>query len=336
MRARVYEMRNLSEDESWNLFCLFAFPDFEGNKPPEQLESLARRILEKCGRLPLAVKTVAASMASCSDLRDWESKLRQLMDGENSTMQILKLSYDSLPPCLNSCFAFFLSFQRTHNPEIKSNPEGLFDRLRVLRVLDFSSTAISTLPKCVGKLKLFRSLNLSETKIKEVPNCAGKLKCLKYLDVSGCRSLQRVPDWIDVGNLINLEEIYFRLVDEGGLTSLEDGMLEHLVKMRILDVFNAIPPREGDIEEPNLPAFPGKMKVMKIFNNLGLLVSPYQIGYVHCPLVKKVPEGLEQLKRLKRISVVVASGELEDRLKEGGEDWNKIKVKNSNIVIVIK
>ncbi|GLJ20149.1 hypothetical protein SUGI_0365780 [Cryptomeria japonica] len=68
MRAHVYEMQRLSEEDSWNLFCLFAFSDCEGNRSPEHLERLAHQIAEKCGRLSLAVKTVAASMLSSSDL----------------------------------------------------------------------------------------------------------------------------------------------------------------------------------------------------------------------------------------------------------------------------
>ncbi|GLJ19566.1 hypothetical protein SUGI_0353610 [Cryptomeria japonica] len=428
MRARIYEMQHLSEEDSWNLFCLFAFPDCEGNRPPKQLERLAHQIVEKCGTLPLAVKTVGASMASCSD---WQSKLRQLMDvgrADNFTTQILKLSYDSIPSYLKSCFAYlsffpedtkiFYSIEKSdegyihqeyliylliaegfipqekdreqydiglnylqqlqnlcllevqrffacytihdlfldlvtnisreikklsslstirtisfsQNPEITSVPEHLFDRLRVLRVLDFSSTSISTLPKRVGKLKLLKVLNLSQTKIREVPYCVRRLKSLEYLDVSGCSNIQCVPDWIgelkylshldvsacseeleympkgvskllslrtlrsrafplsvqdneflnvqDVGNLINLQEISFSLKDEAALRSIEDGVLERLVKMRFLRVVNNIPAREDDTEDSNLPAFPEKMNVMKDLRGLWLIRSPFQIGYV--------------------------------------------------------
>ncbi|GLJ20028.1 hypothetical protein SUGI_0363200 [Cryptomeria japonica] len=46
----------------------------------------------------------------------------------------------------------------------------------------------------------------------------------------------------------------------------------------------------------------------------------------NCLRVKKVPEGLQQLMGLKWIVVEQASGELEERLKEGGKDWNKLKL----------
>ncbi|GLJ20223.1 hypothetical protein SUGI_0367020 [Cryptomeria japonica] len=109
MNARVYELHPLSEEESWDLFCAFAF---QGNQPPQHLEGIARQIERKCDRLPLAVKTVAASLANEMLSREWTFKLEQLREisyTEDTVMQILKLSYDSLPPHLKPCFVY-LSF----------------------------------------------------------------------------------------------------------------------------------------------------------------------------------------------------------------------------------
>ncbi|XP_059074332.1 disease resistance RPP13-like protein 4 [Cryptomeria japonica] len=109
MNACVYELQPLSEEESWNLFCAFAF---HGNQPPRHLQGVARQVEGECGRLPLAVKTVAASLADKTLSRDWESKLEQLKAAsytQDPIMQILKLSYDSLPPHLKPCFVY-LSF----------------------------------------------------------------------------------------------------------------------------------------------------------------------------------------------------------------------------------
>ncbi|GLJ19862.1 hypothetical protein SUGI_0360040 [Cryptomeria japonica] len=109
MIARVYELQPLSKEESWNLFCAFAF---KGNQPTHHLEGIARQVEGECGRLPLAVKTVAASLANTTLSREWESKLQQLRAAsstEDPIMQILKLSYDSLPAHLKPCFVY-LSF----------------------------------------------------------------------------------------------------------------------------------------------------------------------------------------------------------------------------------
>ncbi|GLJ19575.1 hypothetical protein SUGI_0353750 [Cryptomeria japonica] len=551
MRAHIYEMQQLSEKDSWNLFCLFAFPDSEENRPPEHLENLAHQIVEKCGRLPLAVKTVAASMARSVGLGDWESKLRQLKDvrvgAEDYTMQILKLSYDSLPSHLKSCFAYFsffpedtqiyfstvkpiknihqdcliylwiaegfipqenekerwdiglsylhqlvnlclmevntvlscytihdllhdlvvdiskehkcefhLPLQETScwrlllgkkgittdaiserplhrqkflrtlslfdNPEITSFPEHLFDRLRTLRVLDFKRTSISALPKCVGEVKSLSHLDVfgcSEDFHSYMPKGMSKLWSLRTLRSRAFTLSIEENEFLnvkDVSNLINLQEISFSLEDERGLRCLEDGILEHLVKMRILRVSSGF---VGDIEESNLPVFPERMNAMndlqklaldhfsvpswicgmvnlteltldgcsdypslqntpnlqslilgwdlrcrQLPNNFGicggfpklvrLLIHDFPLleelpeleegamqrlevlAIGNCPQVKKVPEGMGQLRKLKVIKVVnEASGELEERLKEGGEDWNKIKASNSCMEIKI-
>ncbi|GLJ20159.1 hypothetical protein SUGI_0365910 [Cryptomeria japonica] len=121
MNARVYDVHPLSQQESWELFCAFAFPDSQKNQPPQQLAGIAREVEGECGRLPLAVKTVAASLAGKRLSRDWETKLGQLravLDTEDPIMQILKLSYDSLPVHLKPCFAYLSFFPE--DEEIKS------------------------------------------------------------------------------------------------------------------------------------------------------------------------------------------------------------------------
>ncbi|GLJ14367.1 hypothetical protein SUGI_0232140 [Cryptomeria japonica] len=113
--ARIYEMENLSDEDSWKLFCVHAFPGHEEYRAPTHLEEVGREIVKQCGNLPLAIKTTAASLAKASQLRKWESKRRQLeravipIGEHDPVMDILKLSYDSLPLHLKPCFAY-LSF----------------------------------------------------------------------------------------------------------------------------------------------------------------------------------------------------------------------------------
>ncbi|GLJ14378.1 hypothetical protein SUGI_0232330 [Cryptomeria japonica] len=71
-------MENLSEEDSWNLFCVYAFPAHGENRVPSHLEEVGRKIVKQCGNLPLAIKTTASSLANTTDLRKWESKRRQL------------------------------------------------------------------------------------------------------------------------------------------------------------------------------------------------------------------------------------------------------------------
>ncbi|KAH9323013.1 hypothetical protein KI387_017652 [Taxus chinensis] len=110
--AEIYEMEYLSEEDSWELFCVHGFPHCEANRPGQELEEVARDILQECGRLPLAIKTTAASLSHTTLPREWAFKLRQLKEVSdlNDPMKILKLSYDCLPAHLQACFAYMCFF----------------------------------------------------------------------------------------------------------------------------------------------------------------------------------------------------------------------------------
>ncbi|GLJ14512.1 hypothetical protein SUGI_0234850 [Cryptomeria japonica] len=122
-KAHVYEMKILSDEDSWKLFCVYAFPHCEEHSAPSHLEEVGYGIVKQCGNLPLAIKTTAASLANTKRLSKWESKRRQLERvvipfGEHGTvMDILKLSYDSLPPHLKPFFAYLSFFHE--DEEIK-------------------------------------------------------------------------------------------------------------------------------------------------------------------------------------------------------------------------
>ncbi|GLJ37245.1 hypothetical protein SUGI_0755440 [Cryptomeria japonica] len=327
LSARIYKMEFLSDEESWRLFCAYAFPECEGNRAPPHVKEEGRKIVKQCGNLPLAIKTIAASLSNTRVLSKWALKRHELErvvapSGEiNPVMKILKLSYDSLPAHLKPCFAYLsffpedaeikaeyliylwlgegivpageeqwdvawdwldqlaqlcllqvyedfeaFSFIDRHNlnkyckihdllhdlaiqiskenkcafsveevsthtiaatgwcrillakkgvcvvktiseshpvylrtlslsqNEITSIPTNLFTTMRGLRVLDLSSTKISTLPASVGKMILLKVLNLRDTDIGELPECVRHLKSLLYLALpNGCTQL---PEWI--------------------------------------------------------------------------------------------------------------------------------------------
>eukprot|EP01018_Ginkgo_biloba_P014692 Gb_27427 [translate_table: standard] len=118
---RVYDMELLSEDDSWKLFCFHAFSDC-GQTPPQEIEEVARDIEKMCGRLPLAVKTVAAAMSSIKRLpNEWKFRLRRLNEEviPNNIMPILRLSYDALPAYLKQCFLYCSAFPEDEEIDVE-------------------------------------------------------------------------------------------------------------------------------------------------------------------------------------------------------------------------
>ncbi|XP_029125538.1 TMV resistance protein N-like [Cajanus cajan] len=89
----VYEVKELSYDQSLQLFCLTVF----GEKQPKHgYEDLSRSVVSYCKGVPLALKVIGASLRRRSE-EVWESELRKLQKIPNMQIHnILKLSYDGL------------------------------------------------------------------------------------------------------------------------------------------------------------------------------------------------------------------------------------------------
>ncbi|KAJ0081411.1 hypothetical protein Patl1_09765 [Pistacia atlantica] len=88
--SEIHRPKVLNENESWSLFRLFAFSASKGDCPNSEFEKVGRDIVSKCAGLPLAIKTIAALLAS---------KIHSVAS--------LQLSYDQLPSHLKLCLLCF-------------------------------------------------------------------------------------------------------------------------------------------------------------------------------------------------------------------------------------
>ncbi|KAJ4968127.1 hypothetical protein NE237_014828 [Protea cynaroides] len=113
----------LSELECWSLFCRRAFSNGGPQETPTLVE-IGKRILNKCGGVPLAVKVLGSLMYSKIEEREWlsteEGEIWSLLkDKSRGIMPILKLSYDHLPSHLKRCFAYCSVFPKDYKFDIK-------------------------------------------------------------------------------------------------------------------------------------------------------------------------------------------------------------------------
>ncbi|CAL1409141.1 unnamed protein product [Linum trigynum] len=106
-----YKLEGLLEEESWNLLEEKAFP---GEVPQErQLQEIGKKILRKCGGVPLAVSTIAGVLVDTKNPKiEWPSFLQKSLSSitkegeeEDPTMSALKLSFNHLPSHMKHCFA---------------------------------------------------------------------------------------------------------------------------------------------------------------------------------------------------------------------------------------
>ncbi|XP_045806846.1 putative disease resistance protein RGA3 [Trifolium pratense] len=108
-------LKDLSEKDSLSVFVKWAFKDGEAEKYTELVE-IGKEIVQKCGGLPLALRTLGSSLFKKVDIKDWEfvrdNEIWNLPQKEDDILPAIKLSYDQLPSYLKSCFACFSLFEK--------------------------------------------------------------------------------------------------------------------------------------------------------------------------------------------------------------------------------
>ncbi|XP_048133520.1 putative disease resistance protein RGA3 [Rhodamnia argentea] len=118
-RSVIYDLRGLSEDESWNLFKKNAFEDGEESLDSEQ-EKIGRDLVKKCAGVPLAVRTIGSLLYGkkkdewlCYEGRELLD-IPEIAEKDGGIMEVLKFSYDHLPSRLKHCFAYCSLFPKNY------------------------------------------------------------------------------------------------------------------------------------------------------------------------------------------------------------------------------
>ncbi|CAH2080635.1 unnamed protein product [Thlaspi arvense] len=107
--VKFQEVSLLSPEDCWLLFAQYAFENNSMNANPK-LVSIGKQIVEKCGGLPLAARTIGGLLRRKEQEEEWEvvlnSNIWNLSKDENDIVPAIRLSYHYLPPHLKQCFAY--------------------------------------------------------------------------------------------------------------------------------------------------------------------------------------------------------------------------------------
>ncbi|XP_020411991.1 disease resistance protein RGA2-like [Prunus persica] len=107
--SQPYNLRGLSEEQSWYLFKKMAFQ--EGKEPESStIKAIGEGIARKCQGVPLAIRTIGRMLYTRDPETEWlafkNNKLSTIRQEENDILPTLQLSYDVLPSHLKHCFAY--------------------------------------------------------------------------------------------------------------------------------------------------------------------------------------------------------------------------------------
>ncbi|KAJ3696552.1 hypothetical protein LUZ61_000257 [Rhynchospora tenuis] len=110
-----YPLRCLEQEDSWKLFKQVAFENQDLDEHPYLLD-IGRKITNKCGGLPLAIRAIGCTLRFEPGEEFWAailgSDLWELEAGLNEVLPALQLSYNCLPDNLKECFKSFSLFPK--------------------------------------------------------------------------------------------------------------------------------------------------------------------------------------------------------------------------------
>ncbi|KAG5099293.1 hypothetical protein JHK82_044345 [Glycine max] len=113
--SQILHLKPLEKEDCWKLFVNLAFHDKDASKYPN-LVSVGSKIVNKCGGLPLAIRTVGNILRAKFSQHEWvkilESDMWNLSDNDSSINPALRLSYHNLPSYLKRCFAYCSLFPK--------------------------------------------------------------------------------------------------------------------------------------------------------------------------------------------------------------------------------
>ncbi|GLT56956.1 hypothetical protein SLA2020_299680 [Shorea laevis] len=114
---KVYSLELLENDACLSLFARHAL-GVENFDAYPNLKGVGEKIVEKCKRLPLAIKTLSGLLRGKPHLHEWEyilnSKIWDLPEDSSDILPALRLSYNHLPSHLKKCFGYCSIFPKDY------------------------------------------------------------------------------------------------------------------------------------------------------------------------------------------------------------------------------
>ncbi|KAJ4710182.1 Disease resistance protein [Melia azedarach] len=116
----------LPQDVCLSLFFKCAFRELGQENRHPKLKQIGEEIVNKCGGIPLAVRTLGSLLYSSTDENEWkhvrDSEIWRAREKENEILPALRLSYDHLPSHLKRCFVYCSLFPKDYEFDSRTLP----------------------------------------------------------------------------------------------------------------------------------------------------------------------------------------------------------------------
>ncbi|KAH0716323.1 hypothetical protein KY284_009228 [Solanum tuberosum] len=199
MGSGAINVGTLSSEVSWDLFKRHSLENRDPKEHPE-LEEVGKKIADKCGGLPLALKALAGILRRKSEVDEWRDILRseiwELPSCFNGILPALMLSYNDLPPDLKQCFAFCAIYPKDYQfckdqvihlwiangilPKLHSGNQYFLELI--------SRSLFERVPKSKGKPDGFLMHDL----VNDLAQIASSKLCIRLEENKGSRMLEQI------------------------------------------------------------------------------------------------------------------------------------------------
>ncbi|KAB1671029.1 hypothetical protein [Gossypium barbadense] len=122
-QSHVLKLKGLSDDDAWSLFRKIAFEQGYADSTNSAFVEVGKQISERCGGVPLAIRTIAGTLSLKKTANEWhsfkENELAKISQIEGELLPILKLSYDHLPSHLKHFFAYCRLYPKDYRIKVQ-------------------------------------------------------------------------------------------------------------------------------------------------------------------------------------------------------------------------
>ncbi|TYG96756.1 hypothetical protein ES288_A11G377900v1 [Gossypium darwinii] len=123
-KCQPYVLKGLSDDDAWSLFKEIAFEQRYADSTNSAFVEIGKQILERCGGVPLVIRTIASTLSYKETEKEWRSfkdnELLRISQKEGKFLPTLKLSYDHLPSHLKHCFAYCRLYPKDYEIRVQT------------------------------------------------------------------------------------------------------------------------------------------------------------------------------------------------------------------------
>ncbi|KAH7571137.1 hypothetical protein JRO89_XS05G0258300 [Xanthoceras sorbifolium] len=326
-----YKLKVLSYESCVSLFMRFAFKEEQEKYP--NLIKIGEEIVEKCGGVPLVVKSLACLLFSVTDENSWknvrDTKIWDLAQNVTGLLPVMKPSYSHLQPHLKQCISLSSLFPKDHvfsdfhlisiwmaNGLLwSSNEREELENVGVRYLKELESSSFFKEFELFGSHFTFKMHDLMHDLVSSlsqneclIVNSAGnvippKVKHLSFEDANTIR--EGLPSSLDG---LHLRSIFFPI---NGVMMPGQSFLQSCISrfplLRLLHLersdIEVLPATIGDLKHLRYLNLSCNRKIKKLPNSIHKLHKLQTLVFAGCTEIKELPRAIKYLISLRRLSL---------------------------------